>query len=263
MKNVNLFKLVPLVFLLSWTGVVPSVLISYGYDLPDYFKHLEIMMTLGPLLATTVFIYSQNGKRGLKDFYSKLFVFRAKSFVILVAILIPIVVSALASYIGANIDGRDWLQSGNGLSVIGNGLIITIMYLILNTEELAWRGVVFDQLFEKHGFLKACLILGPVWWLFHMPLFLYANGHPAGYSLTEFSFIVITATIILGWIYVKGNRSLFYCHMHHQLMNGFAEAFPIFPIFVSMSLVPLWVFCGLLVLVAGGLVFSTIMERSN
>ena len=68
--------------------------------------------------------------------------------------------------------------------------------------------MVFDQLVNKHGFLKSCIILAPIWWLFHIPLFLFLGGHQAGYGLMEFTFIVIAQTFVLGWIYVNSKRSL-------------------------------------------------------
>ncbi|RMZ50729.1 hypothetical protein EB822_06915 [Flavobacteriaceae bacterium PRS1] len=120
---------------------------------------------------------------------------------------------------------------------------------------MVWRGVVFDQLVNKHGFLKSCIILAPIWWLFHIPLFLFPGGHQAGYGLMEFTFIVIAQTFVLGWIYVNSKRSLFYVHIHHQLINGFGQAFPIFPIFIAGNFMPLWMFCILMLLMALLLLF--------
>lgn len=127
------------------------------------------------------------------------------------------------------------------------------MYLIINTAELVWRGFVFDRLLEKYNYVKACLILIPIWWLFHIPLFLYPDGHQAGYGLIKFTCIVIALTFILGWIYIKTSKSLFYVHIHHQLFNGFGQAFPIF---INGDKMPVWTFCVLLLLTAGTLIIN-------
>jgi len=250
-STLNLTHLIITVFVISWIGVTPGLLMSYGVDLPPALKALDLLMVLGPLLGAVIFIYRTNGKSGLKALFSKLLIFRAKPLVILVACVLPIVVSYLGATIGHKISGTQWPETFTFSSIATNGLMIFISYLFLNTEEIAWRGVVFDRLFDRHGFAKACLIIGPIWWLFHMPLFLYQDGHPAGYGLLPFTGIVIAQTIILGWIYVSGRRSLAYCHIHHQLINGFGQAFPIFPVFIGGNSTPLWVFVGVLLVFAG------------
>lgn len=256
MTKVHLPKLIITVFIISWIGILPSLLISYGVAIPQGLQALQILMTLGPILGAIVFIYRTHGKQGLKDFFSRLFFFKAKPVVILVAVIAPILVSFLAPTIGFQLLGEAWPERFTPEFILTEGLMIFVMYLIFNTEELAWRGLVFDQLFSKHGYLKACLILAPIWWLFHMPMFLRNGGHEAGYGLIEFTFIVLAQTFTLGWIYIRSNRSLFYAHMHHQVINGFGQAFPIFPVFIGGLMVPVWMFCGLLVLVAIPLVIN-------
>ncbi len=250
MKDIQLSKLILTVFVISWLGVVPSLLIAYGYNIPSPLKKIEILMTLGPLLGAILFVYSNQGILGLKNLFKRLLLFKTKPLVVIVALLSPILISLLASFIGFKIFNTDWPVSFTASSIISNGLMISAVYLFINTEEIVWRGLVFDSLYKKFGFIKSCLILGPIWWLFHIPLFLYPGGHQAGYGFLEFSIIVIASTIILGWIYVNSQRSLVYVHLHHQLLNGFGQAFPIFPIFIAGNLIPLWVFCTLLLLLA-------------
>ena len=250
MKEINLPKLIITVFIISWLGVLPSLLIAHGMEIPSVFKSFTILMTLGPLLGAVIFIYRAKGKKGLKDFFKRLLYFKATAPLILVAVVLPILFSYLGAKIGLSLSGEFWPVQFDPSTIVSNGLMIFVMYLIVNTEELAWRGLVFDRLFNKHGFLKACLILAPIWWLFHIPLFLFPGGHQAGYGLLEFTFIVLSQTFILGWIYINSNRSLAYVHLHHQLINGFAQAFPIFPIFIAGNLMPVRVLCGLMCIVA-------------
>lgn len=248
MKKINLVRLIITVFIISWIGVLPSLLIAYKVNVPSFLKYFEILMTLGPLLGALIFIYKSQRKKGLKALFKRLLFLKAKPIVFILAILSPIIISCLAAFIGLGLSSSEWPTSFTTASILINGLIITLSYIIINTEEIVWRGVVFDQLLNKFGFAKSCLIIAPIWWLFHIPLFLYPEGHPAGYGLIEFSFIVISETIILGWIYTKSKRSLFYVHMHHQLLNGFGQAFPIFPVFIAGNLLPLWSFCLILLI---------------
>ena len=250
MKKINLIKLIITVFVISWIGVLPSLLLAYNIDIPNFLKHLEHLMTLGPILGAIIFVYKAQGKQGLKNLFKRLIYIKAKPIVIAIAVLSPIVYSYLAAKIGFMLSDSEWPSSFNTSTIISNGIMIFVMYLIVNTEEIAWRGVVFDKLFKKYNFLKACSIIAPIWWLFHIPLFLFPDGHPGGYGILGFTIIVIAQTIILGWIYVNSNRSLFYTHIHHQLINGFGQAFPIFPALIGDNMLPFWCFVTIMLLIA-------------
>lgn len=233
MKKIRLRYLVLVVFCISWLGILPSLLISHGIKIPSIFKNLELLMTLGPLTGALAFIGIVQGKAGLTSFLRRLFKLKAPLLVIIITICLPILISMLASVIGLNISNSGWPRGFTSHEILSNGIIVFAIYLIINTEELVWRGIVFEQLLRKYSYIRSCVILAPVWWLFHLPLFLYPNGHQAGCGLIEFTFMVIALTFILGWVYLKTSRSLFYVHIQHQLFNGFGQAFPIFPIFIG------------------------------
>lgn len=242
MKKDNLTKFYLLVFGISWIGVLPSLLIAYGINLPDVLKHFHWLMTLGPVSATVIYLYLEQGPEGVRALFRKVIRFRSSRSVIVFTLVLPVALAAIAAFAGLYISDTPWPVVHTPITILGNAIAITMMYLIVNTEEFAWRGVAFDNLFERYGFWKACLILGPVWWLFHLPLFLYPEGHPGGYGIPEFTVMVATQTLLLGWIYIKSGKSLFYPHLYHQLINGVTEAFPIFPIYIGFNKTPMWTF---------------------
>ena len=256
MKPINLRSLILTVFAISWIGVIPQLLIAYNINIPSFLGRFDILMTLGPIIGAIIFIYKSQGKAGLKSFFSRLLRFKAPFFVIIFAILFPILLSLLSSFIGLKLANENWPETFTIGEIISNGLIIFLMYLFLNTEELVWRGIVYDRFLEKYNYVRACLYLIPIWGLFHIPLFLFPEGHQAGYGLVEFTCIVIAQTFILGWIYTKTKRSLFYVHIHHQLINGFGQAFPIFPVFIMSNKYPIWVFCIILLVTTLVLIIS-------
>lgn len=262
MKPINLTKLIITVFIISWIGVLPSLLIAYQFKIPSALKHLDLLMTLGPIIGAIVFIYKAQGKQGLKSLFKRLLYVRAKPIVIIIALFSPIIYGYLAAKIGFLFMGEPWPSRFDITAILTNGFMIFLMYLIINTEELVWRGIVFDQLLKNNSFIKSCLIIAPIWWLFHIPLFLFPEGHQAGYGIFEFTIIVISQTLILGWIYVQSNRSLFYVHVHHQLVNGFGQAFPIFPVLIGGKIIPFWMFCGLMLILALLLLLTHVLRRN-
>ena len=250
MKKINLTKLVITVFAISWIGVLPSILLAYGYSIPKFLTYFHILMTLGPMLGAIAFVYFSGKKKGLITLFKRLFIIKIKPYVFLIAILTPILIIFLAAKLGLSLSDSLWPSSYNFSTIFTTGFIIFLGYLIGNTEEIVWRGVVFDNLLEKYGFYKSCFILTPIWWLFHIPLFLYPEGHPAGYSILEFTAFIIPMNFILGWIYINSKKSLLYVHLHHQLFNGFGQAFPVFPIFIAGNLFPVRIMGFLLFVLA-------------
>lgn len=263
MDKAILWKIIFLVFIISWAGILPSLLIAHNIPIPESLKGLNVLMTLGTLIGALIFVYKTNGKHGIKDLFSRLFYFKTSLIVMGIAIGFPLLNSFLSANIGFHLSETTWPETYTPQSILLNALSISAMYLLLNTEEFFWRGVVFDELLKKYSFLKSCLILGPIWWLFHLPLFLFPGGHLAGYGMEIFIPLVFAQTIILGWIYTKSNRSLFYVHMSHQLSNGLGEAFPIFPVFIQGNIMPSRIFTFLFVMLAIFLVWKHLKAKEG
>jgi len=255
MKQLNLVKLVVTVFVISWVGILPSLLKAHNFNIPNYLLFLKPLMYFGPLLVTLFFVYKSDKKTGIKNLFKKLLIVKVKPLLLLFILLSPFIISFFGAFLGFSFSEENWPEIFNLNSILSRFFSTFIIYLILNTEEYVWRAVVFEKLLEKFSFNKSCLILAPIWWLFHTPYFLFPNGHEANYGILEFTFMVIPLTVIIGWIYVKTNRSLFYAHIYHQLMNATGEAFPIFPVFIAGNLLPVRFFCFLLTLLALTLLF--------
>ena len=256
MKKIKLLPLITTIFFVSWLGVLPSLLIAHGMKLPAFLKNFHILMTLGTLLVSVIFVWIVQGRVGLKALFSRLLRIKASPLVFFVVIGLPIIIWLSGTWLGLTFSNTAWPQRYTFDHILMQGVINFVVYLVVNTEEIAWRGVVFDQLLQNNSYIRACLILAPIWWLFHIPLFMYPGGHPAGYGLVEFTLVVLSQTFILGWIYIKTNRSVLYVHLNHQLNNGFAEALPVFPVFIGGNLLPFRVTIGISALLAVVLVLS-------
>ena len=44
-------------------------------------------------------------------------------------------------------------------------------------EESGWRGFLLPTLEKKHGLIKSALIVGVIWWFWHMPIMVFDSGH--------------------------------------------------------------------------------------
>jgi uncharacterized protein len=91
-------------------------------------------------------------------------------------------------------------------------------------EEIGWRGYGLDSLALKFGGLIASLILGFVWGLWHVPLFLI-EGYPlAGYTdeplrLISFFLYLFPKSILYTYVYYMNNRSILSAILLHFTVN--------------------------------------------
>jgi membrane protease YdiL (CAAX protease family) len=71
--------------------------------------------------------------------------------------------------------------------------------MVVGSEEIGWRAFALPLLIQQFGSLGGTLILGPVWALWHLPMFRVPSSHQKGsfwrfvYGLTAWS-VIMTAT---------------------------------------------------------------------
>ena len=98
---------------------------------------------------------------------------------------------------------------------------LTIHPLLTLGEELFWRGYLHEKL-KHHGILKASLIIGPIWGIWHAPLILMGHNygsHPyAGLLLMVASTTAMSP--IFFWFREKG-KSILAPAVFHSAINSF------------------------------------------
>ena len=78
-----------------------------------------------------------------------------------------IAVRILYGFVPLRALGQNWLQLFSGFLPA-----LAIMILLNNVaEEIGWTGFVFARFQDRHGPLRAALLTGVFFWLFHVPSF--------------------------------------------------------------------------------------------
>ncbi len=96
-------------------------------------------------------------------------------------------------------------------------------------EEMAWRGIALDALSEK-SVVKAQFIVALMWALWHIPLFFIQGSYQfelGVFTLGFWLFLinVIFPSFIVGWLYIKSNRSILVAILFHYILNLSGEMF--------------------------------------
>ena len=91
-------------------------------------------------------------------------------------------------------------------------------------EEPGWRDFALPRMQRRFGPLGATVILGPLWGVWHLPLFLSELGNwPHWTWLTPVEFVTtcITFSIIMTWVFNRSGESLPIAMLLHTSVNNF------------------------------------------
>ena len=94
-------------------------------------------------------------------------------------------------------------------------------------EEPGWRDFALPRLQARFGPLRAAMLLGPLWALWHMPLFLTADwGGWPGVRWTEplvFTVFCVSFNVVVSWFFNRTGQSLPLTMLLHVGVNNFAS----------------------------------------
>lgn len=216
-------------YVVTWIPLSIGVYLGSRKGMEAYASLLTFVGLLGPL-AVGLFMILTSGSQPLRsDLKDRIFnLRRIRSTYILVAIAMPPVVMGLSIWLSVRFG-----QSSDQFRLSGNAnllnMIILSMVLAPIIEEMGWRGYGVDSLRAKMGMLKATLLFGVLWSLWHAPLVLipgtYHNelarmGNPL--FLVNFFVSVILVAVIANWLYYKNDRSIIAAILLHSMLNGAA-----------------------------------------
>lgn len=184
-------------------------------------------------LAGVILTAIVSGKAGLREMFHRLLIWRAGigwwAFALVAFALMYLGGLVLAS-----------LFSGSTLNLNLNQPLYMIIPMIIMQffldsglgEELGWRGFLLPRLQARHNALVSSIIVGIVWGLWHLPLFMlegmsptYEFGQAIGVvpALLAYTvFIVVPYAILFAWLYNNTKGSLLLAFVFHASQAWFA-----------------------------------------
>jgi membrane protease YdiL (CAAX protease family) len=91
-----------------------------------------------------------------------------------------------------------------------------LVEIIINGEEIGWRGYVLPRLQAKYNALTSTLILGVIWGFWHLPKFL---SHFDAVVFAWFMLHIMAFAVILTWLYNNTKGSLLMVAICHAISN--------------------------------------------
>jgi len=86
-------------------------------------------------------------------------------------------------------------------------------------EEIGWRGVLLPQLMQRVSPLAASLVVGVVWYAWHVPLYAAEDKLPGMGEHAFFLYTCLALSVIFTWFFLKSNASTFLMIYVHDASN--------------------------------------------
>lgn len=247
-KNENaLLAYFLIAFAFTWSFHVSIKLIGIPFvmDLSSPAMALYLVGLMGPLVAAIVVSALLNGGAGIRALLAQGVKWRFPLRWYFVAIFsIPLLyLLNLAIFYDSVPPDMGWL-------VVTPVLILGQIWVVI-AEEFGWRGFALPRLQGRFGSLGATLILGPIWALWHLPMFFvegspqYSNDVPV--SLAIYTVIVFFTSIIFTMVYNRSGSSVLACMLLHAFFNIAAFTIQLPPnvnitalLIIALGLVSIW-----------------------
>lgn len=215
----------PAYILIALTGM--SIILS-----PEMVFSFIPLSVLAPLGAASYLTYKKSGWKAVKKLLRRSFDYKRikeQKGYLLTLLLMPILF--LISWGTATI--LEMELSPAPVPMIAFIIPFIAFFFAVLSEEIGWMGYAFDPMEQKHGTFKATLILGVIWALWHLPMYIFTFPN-VGLLITQL-FSVVMLRFIIVWLFKHTNQSIFIVIMLHAIYNVCMTIFPVSFILIAIG----------------------------
>jgi membrane protease YdiL (CAAX protease family) len=215
-----------------------------------------LLLLVGPTMAGFVMTAVSQGRAGVRQLLGRCVLWRVGlSWYLLVLfgvpalLLLPYLIQP-GAFAAFRMPGLDfWLTY----------LIVYLLTLIAGgplAEEPGWRGFALPRLQPRFGPVRGTLLLGALWGLWHLPLFLLVPGYNGagtgflGILIPFVAFVIVCSAyaIVFTWVFNNTHGSVLLAILLHTSLNTAPALLP--SLFPSLARTPLFGVTVLLVWVS-------------
>lgn len=170
---------------------------------------------LGPGVAAYVVVRILHGKAADAELFGALLRWRVGWVWYVVAILLYPLIWAVTTTLSGT-----WPTELAALGSVNAVLASLLRYLLAAVpEELGWRGFALPALQVRHTALTASLVVGLLWFAWHLPLVLGGDPVMSTYPLLPYAIWFLAQAVLYTWLYNNTRGSLLIAVLLHGIAN--------------------------------------------
>jgi uncharacterized protein len=217
-----------LTFVWSWTCwlLAPMAKADLGYVANTLF----FLGGFGPSIAAVIVVGVTGGRHGLGAWFARCLRWRVGWGWLALAFLSPLAVLTSAAAIHMALGGSvpPPPASGHLLMLLTNFLLVFFVGGPLG-EEFGWRGYALPAVQESMSWRAASLVLGGIWGVWHLPLFLVSGSSQAHSSLLAFFALIVATSVFYAWLFNRTKESVVPALVLHTASNTWPFVVPVLP----------------------------------
>ncbi|SKC69191.1 CPBP family intramembrane glutamic endopeptidase [Maledivibacter halophilus] len=97
--------------------------------------------------------------------------------------------------------------------------LVPVMIIGGGIEEIGWRGYLLPKLLEKFSPTLSTLLIGGVWAIWHLPMWLVVGAPQQNFEFITFAISCMATSFIMTPLYCK-TRSIWLCILLHSMVNA-------------------------------------------
>jgi membrane protease YdiL (CAAX protease family) len=209
-------------------GLLPYTVPQVGpYPVSYYFGALALIA--GPTLASFLVTAITTGRAGVRQLLRRYVLWRVGlQWYLLVFVGLPLIQLAVSSVlVGIGPLTAFVLRWPLYFTIFLPNVLITAVAAQL-WEESGWSGFAIPALQRRFAAWRACLILGPLWALYHLPFFLvpgqiFPTKVDAITMLVNMAFLIIGAILlrmVMTWVFNNTKGSILIAILFHAALDA-------------------------------------------
>jgi membrane protease YdiL (CAAX protease family) len=124
-------------------------------------------------------------------------------------------------------------------------VVFPLFFILATGEEVGWMGYAFKSMQTRGSILRAALILGTIWALWHVPFFVFMMPDPVDFIARVFT--LVGTRVLLAWIFNNTGKSVFAVILFHAMDNTALTTMPEIDAITPWGIV---VHCGFILIAA-------------
>jgi len=182
------------------------------------------LAVIAPICAALVLTYRKSGGIGVKKLLKRSFDYKRvknKKWFWPTLLLMPLLFSLVLGV--SSLLEQELLPAP--LPVIAAPIALIMFFFSALCEQVGWMGYAFEPMCNRWGLFKSTMILGLIWGLWHLPLYIFSIPEPE--MIVAQVLAVIALRVILVWLYSNTGKSVFIVILFHATYNVCMSVFPV------------------------------------